>query len=111
MAFDHINVGCPAAEGNELLLDSCSSYFLSGSSAIYPVWGMRIPPLLSGSVIYPVEGKVKYSFAFILTSDYSIYNCMTSFLFNSPDRLWVVAPLLGPSCVTQKEGQETKKTK
>ena len=37
MAFDHINVGCPAVEGNEFLLDSCSSYFLSGGSAIYPV--------------------------------------------------------------------------
>ena len=37
MAFDHINVGCPAAEGNELLLDSCSSYFLPDGSVIYPV--------------------------------------------------------------------------
>lgn len=31
-----------------------------------------------------------------------------SFLFISPDRLRVVAPLLGPSCVTQKENQKKK---
>ena len=83
MAFDHINVGCPAAEGNEFLLGSCSSYFSSWAPVFTLFEESSIPPLLSGSVIYPVEGNVKYSFAFILTSDYSIYNCMTSFLFNS----------------------------
>ena len=48
VAFDHIDVGCPAGfKGNGLLLHSCSSYFLPGGKVMYPDGGE-----FTGRVLY-----------------------------------------------------------
>ena len=61
MAFDHINVGCPAAATDFywiLLVIFCLV------AVLFTLFEeSSITPLPGGSVIYPVEGEVKCSFA------------------------------------------------